>query len=243
MDEPQTDPRDAPEADVAALRSRARRGTRPGNSRAADHFPEVSALADSELLALFLPSIPRRRALELAHAALAETGGLRPLLTLSRERLCAFPGFGPAQHDALQASLELGRRHITGSLDRGRPLESVAQIGLFFTAKLRDRPHEIFSALFFDSHHRVIAYEELFTGTIDRTTVHIREVVRCALNHNATAVVFAHNHPSGAAEPTEADQLLTCEIIAAFAFVEVLVLDHLVIGDGHYVSFSDRGLL
>ena len=244
MDELETSQHEPLEADAAALRPAARvDAPHLGGVLVTDHLPDASTLSDGELLALFLADLPRRRAVELAHAALAGAGGLRPLLDLRRERLCAFAGFGPAQHAALQASLELGRRHIATSLDRGRPLETVAQIARFFTAKLRHRLNEIFAALFLDGNHRVIAYEELFIGTINSTTVHIREVVRCALNHNASAVVFAHNHPSGGAEPTEADKLLTHQIIAAFVFVEVLVLDHLVIGDGQYVSFSDRGLI
>ena len=203
-----------------------------------------TALSDAELVALFVRSgTPGRTAVDVARGAIAASGGLRGLLDLSREELCRLPGFGPARYVELQACLELGRRHLATRLDRGEPLTAPEETSRFLMAKLRHLPYEVFSCLFLDNRHRVIEFEEMFRGTIDGTSVHAREVVRRTLNLNAAAVIFAHNHPSGVAEPSHTDRLLTDQLVSALSMVEVRVLDHLVIGDGECVSFVDRGML
>ena len=202
------------------------------------------ALSDAELVALFVRSGTRgRTAVDLARVAIVASGGLRGLLDLPWEDFCRLPGFGPARYVELQACLEIGRRHLATQLDRGEPLNSPDDTSRFLMAKLRHYPFEVFSCLFLDNRHRVIEFEELFRGTIDGTSVHPREVVRRALNHNAAAVIFAHNHPSGVAEPSHADRVITDRLISALAMVEVTVIDHVVVGDGECVSFVDLGLL
>ena len=202
------------------------------------------ALSDAELVALFVRSGTRgRTAVDLARGAVVAAGGLRGLLDLTREDLCRMPGFGLARYVELQACLEIGRRHLAERLDRGKPLESPTETAHFLMAKLRHLPFEVFACLFLDNRHRVIEFEEMFRGTIDGTTVHAREVVRRALNHNAAAVIFAHNHPSGVAEPSVADRILTDTLISVLSTVEVKVLDHFVVGDGECVSFVERGLI
>ena len=202
------------------------------------------ALSDAELVALFVRSGTKgRTAVDLARLAIVASGGLRGLLDLPWEDFCRLPGFGPARYVELQACLEIGRRHLATQLDRGEPLNSPEDTSRFLMAKLRHYPFEVFSCLFLDNRHRVIEFEELFRGTIDGTSVHPREVVRRALNHNAAAVIFAHNHPSGVAEPSHADRVITDRLISALSMVEVTVIDHLVVGDGECVSFVDLGLL
>ena len=202
------------------------------------------ALSDAELLALFIRSGTRgRTAVDLARGAIVASGGLRGLLELRGEELCRLPGFGPARYVELQACLEIGRRHLATRLDRGEPLNSPDDTSRFLMAKLRHYPFEVFSCLFLDNRHRVIEFEELFRGTIDGTSVHPREVVRRTLNHNAAAVIFAHNHPSGVAEPSHADRLLTDKLVNALSMVDVIVIDHLVVGDGECVSFVELGLM
>jgi len=202
------------------------------------------ALSDAELVALFVRSGTRGcTAVDLARMAIVASGGLRGLLELPWEDFCRLPGFGPARYVELQACLEIGRRHLATQLDRGEPLNSPDDTSRFLMAKLRHYPFEVFSCLFLDNRHRVIEFEELFRGTIDGTSVHAREVVRRALNLNAAAAILAHNHPSGVAEPSHADRVITDRLVSALAMVEVTVIDHLVVGDGECVSFVDLGLL
>ena len=202
------------------------------------------ALSDAELVALFVRSGTRDgNAVDLARSAIVTTGGLRGLLELGREDLCRLPGFGPARYVELQACLEIGRRHLATPLDRGKPIASPGDTTRFLTSKLRHLPFEVFACFFLDNRHRVIEFEEMFRGTIDGASVYAREVVRRALDHNAAAVIFAHNHPSGLAEPSETDLFLTDKLVSALDLVDVKVLDHFIIGDGEFVSFSERGLL
>lgn len=202
------------------------------------------ALSDAELVALFVRSGTRdANAVDLARSAIVTTGGLRGLLELGREDLCRLPGFGPARYVELQACLEIGRRHLATPLDRGKPIASPGDTTRFLTSKLRHLPFEVFACLFLDNRHRVIEFEEMFRGTIDGASVHAREVVRRSLDHNAAAVIFAHNHPSGLAEPSKADLILTDTLVSALTLVDVRVLDHFIIGDGECVSFVERGLI
>ena len=204
----------------------------------------AASLSDAELLAIFLRiGVKGKSALDLAREMLKEFGGLRALLSASQEELCATSGMGPAKYAQLQAGLEMARRHLGEALERGKPLTDPAATRKYLQAKLRDMPHEVFACLYLDNRHRVIRFEELFRGTIDGASVHPREVVRAALKHNAAALIFAHNHPSGVAEPSDADRRLTRRLSDALALVDIRVLDHFVVGDGDVVSFAERGWL
>lgn len=200
------------------------------------------ALSDPELLAVLLQSGLRgRTAIDLGRDLLQHFGSLRGLLTAAPAALRAQRGLGPAKCAALQAALELSRRHLRECLQRGDALSSPEHTRRFLAAQLRDRTQEVFACLFLDSRHRVIRYSELFQGTVDGATVHPREVVRQALELNAAAVIAAHNHPSGVPEPSTADRSLTRRLGDALALVDVRLLDHVVIGDGDWVSFAERG--
>ena len=204
----------------------------------------AASLSEAELLAIFLRTGMRgKSAVDLAREMLKEFGSLRVLLCADEKDLCALPGMGPAKYAQLQAALEMARRHLGESLERGKPLTDPAATRKYLTARFRDIPYEVFAVLSLDNRHRVIAFEELFRGTIDGASVHPREVVRQALRHNAAALIFAHNHPSGVAEPSDADRRLTQRLKDALALVDVRVLDHFVVGDGEVVSFAERGWL
>lgn len=201
-------------------------------------------LSDAELLALFLRTGTRgRSAVDLARDLLQAHQGLRSLLDADIAALCASPGLGPAKAVLLKAALELGRRYLDAGLRRGNALTGVADTRRLLSARLRHHPQEVFAALFLDNRHRLIAYEELFRGSVAGASVHPREVVRRCLHFNAAAVIFAHNHPSGVAEPSRADREITERLKDALALVDVRLLDHFVVGDGEPVSFAERGLL
>lgn len=207
-----------------------------------DRGPE--ALSDAELLAIFLRTgVTGKSAVDLARELLADFGGLRALLAADRERFCRAAGLGEAKFVQLRANLEMARRHLGEALRRGNPLTDPDATRRYLIARLRDLPHEVFACLYLDNRHRVIAFEELFRGTLDGASVHPREVVKQALAHNAAALIFAHNHPSGVAEPSGADRLLTRRLREALDLVEIRVLDHFVVGDGYGVSFAERGWL
>lgn len=204
----------------------------------------AAALSEAELLAIFLRTgVAGKSAVDLSRELLTRFGGLRNLLTASREQFCAAQGLGDAKYVQLQATLEIARRHLAETLKRSDALTDPAATQRYLLAKLRDLAHEVFACLFLDNRHRVIAYEELFRGTLDGASVHPREVVKRALAHNAAAVIFAHNHPSGVAEPSGADRSLTRRLREALGLVDIRVLDHFVVGDGHGVSFAERGYL
>ncbi len=202
----------------------------------------AGALSDPELLAIFLRTgVKGKSAVELARELLNKYGGLRQILNAG-DALAENQGLGPAKCAHLQAALELGKRYLTEKLEREGPLTNPRQAADFLTHKLRDRPREVFAVVYLDNRHHVLHYEELFHGTLSGATVHAREVVKHALRHNAAAVIFAHNHPSGIAEPSQADAALTIKLQEALNLVEVRLLDHLVIGDSEFVSMNDRGL-
>ena len=203
-----------------------------------------TALSDAELLAIFLRTgTPGQTAVELARELLGEFGSLRGLLQANQQQLCAARGLGPAKFAQLQAVLELARRHLGERLQRGNLLLNPEATRRYLITTLGDLPHEVFCCLFLDTRHRLICYEELFQGTIDGASVHPREVVRRALHHNAAAVILAHNHPSGVAEPSDADQRITRRLKQALQLVDIRVLDHLVVGDRTVMSFAEHGLL
>jgi DNA repair protein RadC len=201
-------------------------------------------LSDAELLAIFIGSGVRgQSAVDLGRRLLAENGGLRALLDLAPAALAKLYGLGPARACALAAALELGTRHLGQQLARGAALSDPGQAGNYFQRKLRPLPHEVFACLFLDNRHRVIAFEELFRGTLDGADVHPREVAKRCLAHNAAAVIFGHNHPSGSAEPSAADRAVTARLKQSLALVEVRVLDHFIVGDGAPTSMAQRGML
>jgi DNA repair protein RadC len=202
------------------------------------------SLSDAELLAIFLRTgVKGMTAVDLARQLLGEFGGLRGLLEADLRRFSARSGLGPAKFAQLQAVLEMGRRHLWERLQRGDALDSPDQTRRFLLARLRDYPHEVFACLLLDNRHRVIAFEEMFRGTIDAANVYPREVVKLALTRNAAALIAAHNHPSGVAEPSRADELLTRRLKDALSLVDIRLLDHFVVGDGEAISFAERGLL
>ncbi len=203
-----------------------------------------AALSDAELLAIFLRTgVTGKTAVDLARDLLSRFGSLRVLLEASQQTFCEAPGLGTAKYTQLQAVLEMNRRYLGEKLERGQALTSPEDTRAYLTARLRDQPREIFCCLFLDTRHRVLAFEELFHGTLDGAAVYPREVVKQALAHNAAAVILAHNHPSGVAEPSQADEALTQRLKDALALVDIRVLDHLVVGDGDIASFAERGLL
>jgi DNA repair protein RadC len=199
------------------------------------------ALSDAELLAIFLRTGTRgQSAVELARTLVQDFGGLRQLMAADKHRVCATKGLGPAKYAQLQAVLELARRHMGEALRRGELLKNPTDTKCYLAARLRDYRHEVFACLFLDTRHRLISYEELFRGTIDGASVYPREVVRRALELNAAAIVLAHNHPSGMAEPSDADRRITRRLQDALGLVDIRVLDHLVVGDQAAVSFAER---
>lgn len=202
------------------------------------------ALSDSELLAIFLRTgIKGLSAIDLARSSLTKFGGLRGLLSASERDFCETKGLGQAKFAQLQASLEMSHRFMAETLDKSDAFNSVEQTQAYLIAKLRDQPHEVFAMLLLDSQHRLIKYRPMFYGTIDSASVYPRVLVQQALLDNAAAVILAHNHPSGIAEPSQADKSITKRVIDAFNLMDIKVLDHFVIGDGIAVSFAQRGLL
>ncbi len=218
---------------------------RPGptpRDRLIAHGP--GSLSDDELLAVFLGTgVQGTDALELARQTLHQFRSLRGLMSADLGAFCDQRGLGPARYAQVQAALEMVRRNLREALDRPDGLTSPDQTRRFLHARLRDLSHEVFCCLFLDNRHRVISFDELFRGTIDGATVHPREVVKLALARNAAAVILAHNHPSGVAEPSHADELITRRLARALALVDIRLLDHFVVGDCGCVSFAERGLL
>ncbi len=203
----------------------------------------AAALTDAELLAIFLRTGVRgKNAVDLARELLGQFGNLRGLLRTAPAEFCAVPGLGQAKYAELQAVLEIGRRHLHEGIGEREALRDPSAVRRLLQARLRDREHETFAALFLDNQHRVIAFDELSQGTIDGASVYPREVIKQALRRGAAAVIFAHNNPSGVAEPSAADRALTERLKAALAQVDIRVLDHFVVGE-QVVSFAERGWL
>jgi DNA repair protein RadC len=201
------------------------------------------ALSDAELLALFIGSGRRgMTAVDLGRELLTSAGNLKALLDQEPARLAQQPGLGAARACALHAALELGRRYLACELQRESIVHPAAAAD-FLRTRIGAYPYEVFACLFLDQRQRVLAFEELFRGTIDGASVYPREVVRRCLAHNAAAVVFAHNHPSGVAEPSQADRDITAELKKALAMIDVRVLDHFIIGSGAPTSLASRGML
>ena len=204
----------------------------------------ASALSDAELLALFVRTgVAGCNAVELAQQLLNTHRGLGGLLALEPRAMLGARGLGPAKTCQMLAALELARRFVQSGLEHESVMSDPQRAGEFISLKLRPYPNEVFAVAFLDSQHRLLAFEELFRGSISSTEVHPREIMRRALAHNAAAVILAHNHPSGLAEPSQADRLLTDRIVETLSLINVRVLDHLIVGHGRPTSLAERGML
>jgi DNA repair protein RadC len=199
--------------------------------------------SDAELLALLIRGSSGGATCALAARLLARFGGLRPLLQAQCEDLCAVSGIGPARSAVILALPELARRYFEQSLPAGSAIRSPTDTEAFLKARIRHLGHEVFCCLYLDNRHRVLRFDEMFRGTIDGTSVYPREVVKEALAINAAAVILAHNHPSGVAEPSQADERITRRLKSALELVDIRLLDHLIIGEGRSTSMAGRGLL
>ncbi|MEO7150860.1 MAG: DNA repair protein RadC [Burkholderiaceae bacterium] len=203
-----------------------------------------SALADAELIALLLRTgLPGLSVLQLAQRTLDAFGGLAGLLNASAEDLRRIKGLGPAKRAELSAVLELARRSLLREFEQAPIFDTPAKVKDYLRLQIGERPHEVFVVVFLNAQSRLIKLEEMFRGTLTQTSVYPREVVRRALELNAASVILAHNHPSGACEPSRADEFLTQTLTAALKLVDVRVLDHLVVGRDAVLSFAERGLL
>ena len=203
-----------------------------------------AALADAELLALLLRSgYAGTPVLTLAQQLLDSFGGWPGLLNADTRALAKIKGLGPAKRAEIAAVLEIARRSLAQQLAQRPAFESPERVKAFLQLQLAQADHEVFAVLFLDAQHRLIALDELFHGTLTQTSVYPREVVKRALQHGAAAVILAHNHPSGVAEPSRADELLTAALRQALALVDIRVLDHIVVAQGAAVSMAERGLL
>lgn len=203
-----------------------------------------AALADAELVALLLRTgLPGQSVLQLAQTLLDTFGGLAGLVQTQPEALKHVRGLGPAKRAELAAVAEIARRALAQELMRRPTMNQPAAVRDFLRLRLGGRPHEVFAVMFLDAQHRLIALEEMFRGSLTQTSVYPREVVKRSLELDAAAVILAHNHPSGVAEPSRADEFLTQSLIAALRLVDVRVLDHMVVGGNGVVSFAERGLL
>lgn len=202
-----------------------------------------AALSDAELLAILLRTGVRgKSAVDIARELLARFGGLAGLLCAGAAAQ-GVRGLGAAKTAQLAAVLEMARRCLSEDLRTGSALNSPAAVRDYLRLALGAREHEVFAVLFVDAQHRVIRCEELFRGTLTQTSVYPREIVKAALGANAAAVIFAHNHPSGVAQPSQADELLTRQLKQALALVDIRVLDHFIVAGGQCLSFAERGLL
>lgn len=218
----------------------------PAGDRPRERLMQSGAqcLSDAELLGILLGrGTPGQTAVDLARSLLCRFDGIRGVFSAPLVDLLDIHGIGPGKATALLAARECCSRYLEQKLTAGKHIASPSDSVEFLVARLRDRPHEVFCCLFLDNRHRVLAFDELFRGTIDNTTVYPREVVKQALHRNAAAVILAHNHPSGVAEPSEADQLITRRIRDALDLIDVRLLDHFVVGDGACVSLAARGLI
>jgi DNA repair protein RadC len=216
-------------------------GDRP-RERLLRHGPQ--ALGDAELLAICLRTGVRgKSAVELARDLLARFGSVRQLLLAAGERFEGARGLGEAKRAQLLAALELAKRSLKEDLQTRGTLNSPREVRDYLKLVLARTDREVFVALMLDAQHRVVATEELFRGTLTQTSVYPREVVKAALARNAAAVIFAHNHPSGVAEPSHADELLTRSLKSALSLVDIQVLDHFIVAGSRIMSFAERGLL
>jgi DNA repair protein RadC len=204
----------------------------------------AASLADAELLAILIRTgIKGKSAVDVARQLLGRFGSVSALLEAGPDNVAQTPGLGSAKLAQLKAALELARRALKEELSTRDALSSPRAVRDYLRLALSGREQEVFMVMLLDAQHRVIASEELFRGTLTQTSVYPREVVKCALKHNAAAVIFAHNHPSGVAEPSHADEILTRSLKSALALVDIQVLDHFIVAGTRTMSFAERGLL
>lgn len=205
----------------------------------------AASLSDAELLAIFLRvGVKGKSAVDLARQLISHFGSLNGLFAASQSAFSSIPGMGSAKYAQLQAVLEMARRALAEPMRERNAFSSPSAVRDYLQLHLSGLLHEVFFALWLDSQHRLLAAEELFRGTLAQTSVYPREVVKRALAQNAAAVVFAHNHPSGVAEPSSADETLTRSLKQSLALVDVRVLDHFVVaGQSPPLSFAERGLI
>jgi len=219
----------------------------PASERPRERLLEhgASQLSDAELLALFLRvGVKGKSAVDLARDLLTHFGSLNSLFTAPVKAFAAIHGMGDAKYTQLQAVLELARRALLEEMAQGVTMASPKAVRDYLRLSIGSLPYEVFVVLLLDAQNRVTATEELFRGTLTQTSVYPREVVKLALQHNAASVIFAHNHPSGAAEPSRADEMLTSSLKQALALVDVKVLDHFIVaGSTSPLSFAERGLI
>jgi DNA repair protein RadC len=200
------------------------------------------SLSDAELLAIFLRTGTRgKSAVDLSRDLLNHFGSVRELLGCNLDEFQSFPGLGAVKYTQLQAVLELGKRYLHEQMASTDLLHNSQAVIQFLTLKLRDLDHEVFACLLLNSQNQLIKYVELASGTHNESRVYPREVVKCALKHNASAVIFAHNHPSGNCEASQADMVLTKTLQEALGILDITVHDHIIIGDGQVLSFAERG--
>lgn len=201
-------------------------------------------LSDAELLAIFLRTgMAGKSAVDLARELLTGFNGLTGLFCADQNAFCQVPGMGPAKYAQLQAVLEMARRALEERIRSGDAMSSPGSVRDYLRLSLQGKKHEIFMGIFLDAQNRAITTEELFRGTLTQTSVYPREVVKRALHHNAASIIFAHNHPSGIAEPSQADEILTQSLKQALALVDVKVLDHFIIDGETAMSFAEHGLI
>lgn len=199
----------------------------------------AKTLSNAELLAIFIRNGTRgKTAVDLAHELLKHFGGLRHLLDASEAQICNFRGLGKAKYAELQATLEISRRYLEGQLMQTNVISNTKTAYLYLAAKLRNYQHEVFACLLLDNKNHLIHYEELFRGTINNTTIYPREIAKLALQHNAAAIIFAHNHPSGIPTPSPQDKTLTSTLTKILHPLGIKVLDHIIIGKNDYVALG-----
>ena len=204
----------------------------------------AGALSDAELLAIFLRvGVVGKSAVDLARDLLTQFGSLNAIFSASESELSHVHGMGASKYVQLQAIFEMSRRALGEQLQEKNVFESPQQVHDFLVLKLGNLNKEVFLVLFLDAQHRLQATEEMFSGSLMQTSVYPREVVKRAMHHNAAAVIFAHNHPSGVAKPSQADELITKQLKQALALVDVKVLDHFIVAGNQTMSFVERGLL
>lgn len=202
------------------------------------------SLSDAELLAIFLRTgVAGKSAVDLARQLLKEFGNLTQLFAADEKTFCEVHGLGPAKYVQLQAVLEMARRTLTEELQQSNALSSPSTVKDYLRLALAGKKYEVFIALFLDTQNRVIAIEELFRGSLMETSVYPREVVKRALHHNAATLIFAHNHPTGKAKPSQADKGLTRILVDALALIDIKVLDHFIIAGNQIMAFSEEGLI
>ena len=218
----------------------------PANERPREKLIELGAqaLSDAELLAIFLRvGVTGKSAVDLARDLLNQFGSLNGIFAATEHELSQVHGIGISKYVQLQAIFEMSRRALNEQMQAHDVLKSPQHVRDYLVLKLGSQQKEVFLVLFLDTQNRLIAAEEMFSGTLMQTSVYAREVVKRALHHNAAAVIFAHNHPSGIAQQSSADELLTQDLKKALALIDVRVLDHFIVAGNSTMSFAERGLI